>query len=714
MTPFPVPPPSLTTSQLTHKRGRIREPLVAQGMPSQNDNQVDGILDKILSGMKRLEDIPEQERDKYVNMKRLPSKLVQQLESTGDLHVKLNYLLNYKTPLKVQPYQLEHVLALLGVENAEDVCDLLSEKLMLQVVKYQLNHKNFDYVAKIVKEIVISRNSGIGSEVENLSFIIFNTLKSDYDLKFGFMDLMKSLYELLEHQHGIFKFMFTALTENGHALVRNEYDLEFEDIWKMLQLCQIIDSVPEVKILPEPYWKSGYDYVNLQLGIKCFQASELERGYSHIRRNKVVEMDGVIYRIIQAGRYKNELSANNLIKPTNFESKVLRMVISKPDRSFSPLDIKKLAGFTKNLNVLNNSVKDLDNNNSIFELKNMILKKMLASRNVKFSVNMVKNNLDQVYKFDVSLLATVFKISHDSDLLSQVIPKLPYIVRSCFISTLLKQELTIKPNTSKESKIPETQFQRIEWVLDAVNYEITDMNFKEISPLLTRLPLNLQKRIISKLSGIHFPIYVDYLSSGIPLSSTLIPIMINTGKCRTRPELEMMAKYIAESCSTEEIVYILSGIKEQLRFDSLHLKIIIRLIKQKQPAFDKAQQIIDKHPYDKSKFYLNQELLKQGHTPINYSDAYVSNPKQLVKLQTLEKLLDDSKLGYSSSLRKHVGYMIHNNMFDQTLAILLLKKIVKKIKSNGEFKETERFRWGVELCKRYGVSASTISDIVES
>lgn len=715
--PFPIPPTS------TLRRGTpIRQQPVEMEKDDAQD-QVNGMLDKLINGMKSFEDVGvendrvEQTRTKQLNFNLLPLKLLEKLNKTSDYHVKLGCLLDYRYLLKVKPEFVENTLFKLGIETAEDICDLLSEDLVLKWVKFQLTHKDFTKAGQVINQIIMRRNGDL--DVEKLCATVFNTLRSDHDLKYGVLDLMRALYELLDHQNTLFKFVYTTLTNNEEIMVSNGVEYKFEDIWKMIQLCRVIEEVADVRVLPEPYWKTDFDYINLILGLKCFKAGDLERGFSHLKRRKVIGNDGVVYRVIKAGlenKTKNTTSTESMVKPTNFENKVLKVIISNNERHLSPIDLLTFQKFSKNIYTFNNSVKELTNKETVFALKNVCLKNFLNSGLLKLAQNMVANNLDQVYKFEVSYLATVFHLTNDSQLLGEVVSRLPTVTKSSFLSVLFTQQLKIEQSNyhTKESKIPEKQFEKIQWILEAVNYQLSDKNFRKITPLLTKLPLKLQQSIITKISGPNFPLYIKYLSSGIPLSSTLIPILVNTGKCRTRSELQSLARYISRSCSVEEIGYILSNIKEQIRYDSLHLKITDALIRFGVPDFDKAKQLIEEHPHDRSKFLLNQVLLQKNETIINYSDSYVKKPIELVKLKALYRLTDDTKLGYGSSLRAQVGRLIMANKFDKNMAVLLLKKMVSKIKSNGELKNTERLKYGVAICQRYGVSEEVISEILHA
>lgn len=670
-------------------------------------NAIDAALERLIKGGERIKESKSSIMNDSTQLRKLPLKLQQSLRETSDPHVKLGCLLDYPKPLRVKTEFVQDILtSQLKIKESVELHDALSQGLLMKLVKFYVINKQFNRSAEVMCSV--GQSIGLTTQVDLISSTIFEQLASNHDLKFGFMDMMRSIYHFINKDYHKFKFHYKNLTQGEHFTSVHGVNYDFEDVWKMVQLEYIIDQVDNISELPRPYWETGYDYIDLRLGMKCFkQGDEVERGFAHLKRRKVMGQDGVIYRIIDCCHQNNRTGI--LDQPSSIEGKIYKVITANPERIMSEMDIEKLRGFTKNNKMLKAVMKNMSQSNSVFEVKNMYMKKMLSMGQLRLAVRVVEKNMDQVYKFDVQLLATLMSSVRDFDLLKDINNKLPAIPRSFFLSALLKRELKAQRGSSRESRIPENQFRGIAWVLDSVDYKLSDANFIHIAKLLQRLPIDMQRKIIEKIQGPEALTFVRYLASGKPLSSTLVPALINTNKVRTRDELINLSNYIAKFCSTDEIIYILDNVND--RYESLHEKITIGLCHDGE--FGKCEQVLKAKPHEQSIFYLNRQLVSNQQSP-KFKEAYDKEPDELMKLKTIERLLDNTKLGYSSTLRRNMSWLMKRNKVDGNMALLLLKKVVKKIRSNGPLHATDRLKYSLELCVRYRVPKSSVIKVLES
>lgn len=693
-------PNSLTRKNDDHPKPRIRE----------NDmSAIDAVLERLIKGGERTTKEKKPLKDS-IQLDKLPLKLQQSLSETSDPHVKLDILLDYSSPLRVRPEFVQNVLKFqLNIRESVELHEVLSEGLLIKLVNFYVYHKKFDRVVEIICSM--AKSIGLSTQVDLISSNIFEKLVSSHDLKFGFMDVMRSIYYFVDRDYQMFKFHYKNFTQGGHFNSIHGVTYDFEDVWKIVQLNYVIDNVETVRQLPRPYWETGYDYIDLQLGMKCFkEGDEIDRGFSHLKRRKILGQDGVIYRIIDCCHFDSQIKSNKIFgKPSLIEKKIYKVISENPKRVMSEMDIVKLRGFTKNNNVLTDIMKNMLEPNSVFEVKNMYIKRMLSLGHSTLASRVVQKNIDQINKFDVELLATLVSSTKDEELLKNINGGLTATPRSFFLSALFRKELKARGGSSKESKIPEIQFKGIEWILTSVDYKLSDVNFAYIVKVLQRLPINIQRNIIEKIQGPKALTFMRYLASRKPLSSTLIPALINTNKIRTRDELISLSNYIAKNCSTDEIIYILDHVND--RYESLHEKIITGLCHDSE--FDKCEGIIKVKPHEESVFILNRHLVTIQQQP-RFPQAYKDEPDEMLKLKTIQRLLDDTKLGYSSTLRRNMNLLVKRKKVDGNMALLLLKKVVKKIRTNGQLFPTKRLKYCLELCVRYRVPRSSVIKVLES
>jgi len=659
-----------------------------------------------------------------MNYNRLPLTVRTQLQNTSDAHVKLDCLLSYKYPFRIKPEFVEDVLISdLKLDPRSELVNSLSEALCKRLAVYYLTHKQFDQVANIICQVM---KSNYQQDLEKMSYTIFNTLKDQHDLKFGFMDLMKSLYTELDGEKTLFKFHYTMLTNNERTMSFFEIDYEFDDVWKMIQLDEIIQNSFDVELLPRPYWKTSYDYINAKLGIKCFEQGKFFQGFKHMQLRRISAKDGIIYRMINA--CKNFKDPNKFCpddgktrskfdkiwgKPTDLETKISKMISINSERNLSMIDIESIFKFTKNVKMLNTLISKMADNKSIYIMKDMHLKKLIDLKKISLATNLISNNIERIYKLDTKLVSFALTLSHNDVLLSKVIRNLPTrILKSFLINEMFKNQLS-EIHKFKECKIPEKQYERIEWILKSCEFKITSDNFNHISIILNKLPINLQKNIISQISGPSTETYFHYLSSNVPLSSNLIPILINTNKIITKSDMRRLVSHMMNSYSIDEIITILQQIKmnDIKKYEYLNYKITTHMCHFKK--FQNCFKFLNIESYHESKLYFNKSLVLNGHNPA-FPEVIESNPLEKLKFKVLRKLLDPTKLGYTSTLRHDMNILMHHNKVDKDMALLVLKKVVKKIKSNGEMIATERLKWSVMICIRYGVPKNVVAKVLQS
>ncbi|CCH46406.1 CAP-Gly domain-containing linker protein 1 [Wickerhamomyces ciferrii] len=640
--------------------------------------------------------------------KNLPPRLQLALRSTNDPHIKLNALLSHKDLLSINPKYVDDVLIEdLNIISAEDLYSSLSEDLVLQLVRFYVKHKDFDQVAKIVVQAV-SKN--YHNDISVLSLKINNQLNKDHDLKFGFFDTMKSIYKIVTDSGNpkLFKFHYNVLTEKGRVFGFNNLEIEYEDLLNIMKLDQIIDNYQSIEEIPSQIWETKYEYINLKLALKSIENNRLSEGMDTLNKFKLLGEDGVLYRFLKAGN-KFPKSKDNK-SPTSFEQHLLNAISENKGYVMTRIDTQILKKTITNFNVFNKIMENMEDGKSASKVKNTYLQKLLDMDSRSAVVNFITKNLVKAEQFETQNLARAVFATKNKKLLSGLSRSLPKEAKNELLSSLItRSSSTI--GKSKEESVPERQFNEMKWILESVNYNIHDSSFRHFAKLMTKLPIESQKSIMLKLSGISCAEYIKFVEKGVPISSMLIPTLFKIGKVESGYWLSRIARHIAGSCSTEECLYIFNDLKEQdtKAFLALYNKTIGSFLYLKK--FDICQELFRYFPSDQLQILTNEYMVKDGKDPI-YFDAMRENPIEILKLETIKILQDESKNGYGKDLQRRLWILRGHKKFDEQMAELLLKRVVRKQRINGELKVTERMQWCIGLCDSYGVKKETIEKIL--
>lgn len=632
---------------------------------------------------------------KRTSLGQLPQALRHKMKKCSDPHVRLDLMLDFKEPLRVSLANIDNVLEKdFGVGSAVEALEVLDDRTMVKLVKYYIVHRDYNRASVLVHSVLLNRFQDV-SLIHKLNAAIFDSLKKDYDLSLGFMDLCRSLYKTCEGDMKLFKFCFTSLTNNG-AVLR---DLHFKhpmflDVLRYIQLATVIEHCDDVTVLPQQYWITGYDYVDLALVKKLLEQGSNTEALEHMNGTGLIKEDGLFNRVIASisSPIDETISLQILKNTTNFgmlDKDTWRRMKSKPK-------------FFKTCFETTSSPKLKHELQSIYLSKLMKLGKLLSAK------QHVRRYIQDVAHWGVSPLISLVLVTKDQVLCGEMLRNMTPSTRNIFLDLGLKR-IYSDMKRCKEVVSPESQLPQVEWLLKCCNYKLSDATFETLCSFLSTLPLEAQASLLQRISGPSASAYLSFIKRC--KSVLVVKSLIQQRRFRTRAEKSALCKVIDLHLSFTDIKYLF-GELDSTDYNSLHPKYVHCLLKK--DHLPKAQEFLESYPNETSKLMLNNHLAISEPMQLTRSTECQSSNEKL-QVETYNRLLDNSRLYMDRTLRFGLKQLKRNHKMDQkTLCILVLKQCVERTKlcNRGSIVMNERLKWALSQCDRYNVPSGVIEGIM--
>jgi hypothetical protein len=616
----------------------------------------------------------------------LPQELRNRMKKCSDPHVRLDLMLDYKSPLRVSKNNLEYLVHKEFNVGLDEVIDVVGERSLIKMMKFYLIHKDFDSAGSLIHHLVMNRFQDL-QVISKLNAALFETLKKDHDLSLGIYDIFKSLYTHCDGDIKLFKFCFTSLTNNGETL--RQFHLPhtmFLDILKIVQLEIVIHSCDDVTILPKQYWTTGYKYIDTALSMKLIHNGQLVKAWEHMNNSGIPDIDGVFYRALQNAHSKEEVTLEllpNLTRLGSFDKDLWRKLDAK--HTFFKQCFKRMPS---------SPLKH--------ELESIYLAKLIKTRKLLTARQFTTYNLNHITHWEMSTLVSLVLITKDGQLYRQITGKLTPSTRSVFLDLALLRTMA-ELRKSKEPMSPEQQLSHYDRLLQGVHYRLTDRNLITLGSFLGSLPYYHRMKLIDRIKGPSSFGYIALIKrcKTVCMVSGLLPYF------KTREERYTLCNVLLKDFSLDDIIKLLHNIPSEA-YNSLHPKLTSSILET--GDLSKVKQLLKYCPHPPSQHLFTDHIAL--HSPSSLHTIKPTSSLHTRQIETYSRLMDMSKLYMDKPLRKSLKSLKRSMVHQRPLALMVLKQAVQRSKSCGEIVMNERLKWAMSQCLKYGVPKDVIEGIV--
>lgn len=623
----------------------------------------------------------------------LPQALQHRMNKSSDSHVRLDLMLDYKDPLRIPLEHLDHCVRTELHSSMSDVTDVVSDRTLLKLVKFYIIHRDYTKVASLLHHISLNRYQDVQFTLR-LNAAVFDTLKKDSDLPFGFLDICKSLYALCGTDVKLFKFCFTTLTNNGMTLKELHFKhYMFLDILKIVQLDTVLRSCDDVHVLPPQYWTTHYDYIDVSLSTKLIKLGQTEEAMKHLRTTSGLEMDGLFHRMVQPA--------------CKDDKQCIALEILPSVRAFGQIDKEGFRKIQAKPKFYKTCFSNITSPVLLYELQTIHLTKLIKSGKLLSAKQFINHNLSNVNHLGLSSLISLMLIINDERFVKKVVSQLSPSNRSIFLDLSLKRTYaTLKK--CKEPMSPESQIPKIDQLLRVSSYEVTDLNLETLSSFLISLPMQPRLEMIKRLKGPSSGAFMKLLIRC--KSIALISELLKQNRFKTRFERIGLCQTLVAQFGINDINSLLNELSTR-DFESLHPKITHCFITKND--ISSMTSLLQCHPHPPSQHLFNDHLFQAS--PELMHTVTPRTPTESLQVQTYSRLMDTSRLFMDKTLRLGIRQLkSHKQLNQKTLVVLVLKQAVERTKlcNRGSVVMNERLKWAKDQCVKYDVPQGVIEGIM--